>query len=196
VEFVGTLTGANAGSGARACKLERAPRIQKGGRVEEPAYEIRRVVRVIGPGSPGHIKVKDVGAPSPYTVEVPAGRIPEHLRGANAEFVAVMRAREFLRVEAAGRAWLAIQDGIREILNSDWDPIGVAEGATPDDPTFDEYESYISGIYGLLKRRATEDEVAEHLQRIEAEQMGLAGSEATRRVAARRLLALHLPAVT
>lgn len=56
---------------------------------------------------------------------------------------------------------------IREILKTDWDPIGV-----PDLPA-DEYESYIGGIYGLIVRGASLDEIEQHLRAIEAERIEL-----------------------
>jgi len=50
-----------------------------------------------------------------------------------------------------------------------WDPIGVAD--TPE--AADEYDIYINGIYRLLENGSTDQEIAEHLRRIEVDQMGL-----------------------
>ena len=62
-----------------------------------------------------------------------------------------------------------IQSQIREILLREWDPIGVR-----DEPRArDEYDAYIGGVYRLLASEASPRSVAEHLARVEAEQMGL-----------------------
>lgn len=76
------------------------------------------------------------------------------------------------------------------MLNAEWDPIGVADAVA------DEYDSYIAGIYALLRRAASPPELAEHLVRIERESMGLEGLPVERRLeVARRLRALDLPVV-
>jgi hypothetical protein len=62
-----------------------------------------------------------------------------------------------------------IQDRIRQVLLHDWDPIGVA-----DEPQAqDEYDSYVGAIYRLLASRASEQEIADHLGKIETEGMEL-----------------------
>lgn len=56
----------------------------------------------------------------------------------------------------------------RRILMEQWDPIGVngiSEAA-------DEYDSYIGGVYGLLSRQSSDQEIAEHLHNIETKSMG------------------------
>ena len=58
-----------------------------------------------------------------------------------------------------------ITQRIREILMRDWDPIGV-----PDLPA-DEYDTYIGGIYGLIVRGSTVDEIERHLRAIEVERI-------------------------
>jgi len=88
----------------------------------------------------------------------------------NSEFVAVVKGRELVRVEPAGRIWLTIQDQIRAVLNRDWDPIGVA------DVVDDEYDIYIGHIYSLLATDAGEQAIADHLLWIELERMGLTGT--------------------
>ena len=67
-----------------------------------------------------------------------------------------------------------IQAGIRQILMSKWDPIGVND--VPE--AADEYDSYIGGIYRLLASAATDEEVSEHLRNIEAESMGMIDASA------------------
>ena len=68
--------------------------------------------------------------------------------------------------EARGRG---IQAQIRQVLLRDWDPIGVRE--IPE--AQDEYDSYVGGVYRLLASHAQDDELVEHLYRIERETMGL-----------------------
>lgn len=145
----------------------------------------RRVeATVIGPGSPGHLRVL-LGQ---RERDVPSERVPPSLRIPNSQFVAVIQGGDFLRVETAGRAWLVIQDRVRAVLNANWDPIGVAGEVT------DEYDSYIGVIYSMLRRGTSPEELAAHLLEIETDSMALDGlPEARRLEVARRLLALDLP---
>ena len=93
-----------------------------------------------------------------------------------------------MRVEPAGRTWLAIQNQMRNVLNSDWDPIGVA------DIVDDEYDMYIGEIYSLLMKDANEQDIAEYLLWVEVERMGLTGTSADQRLrVARNLHSLRLP---
>ena len=86
----------------------------------------------------------------------------------NAKFVAAVNGRDVVRAEPAGRAWLVIQDKIRDVLNRDWDPIGVVA-----DGIDDEYDMYIGHIYSLLVSGSDSQVIAAHLFRIETERMGL-----------------------
>jgi len=52
---------------------------------------------------------------------------------------------------------------------SKWDPIGVSD--VPE--AADEYDSYIDGVWSLLKNTASDDVIAEYLRKIETERMGL-----------------------
>jgi hypothetical protein len=115
-------------------------------------------------------------------------RVPLSLRTPNSQFVAVVQGGDLLRVEVAGRAWLVIQDRVRGVLNTDWDPIGVADSVT------DEYDGYIGVIYSMLRRGTSPEELAAHLLQIEIDSMGLDGLPEEQRLGvARRLLALELP---
>ncbi len=60
------------------------------------------------------------------------------------------------------------RNAIRQILMSEWDPIGVND--TPE--AADEYDSYIGPLLDLLNARAGSDAVAEYLQKVEIERMG------------------------
>ena len=141
---------------------------------------------VIGPGAPGHLRVR-LGQ---RERDVPAERVPPALRTPNSEFVAVVEGGALLRVETAGRAWLAIQERVRSVLNADWDPIGVAHAVD------DEYDSYIGLLYSMLRRNASANELAAQLLKIETESMGLSGLPEEQRLGvARRLLALDLPSL-
>ena len=84
-----------------------------------------------------------------------------------------------------------IQERIRQVLLHDWDPIGVKDIPEADD----EYDGYVGGVYRLLARRATAQEVVEHLLEMETKNMGLSsgldGSEHLEHVAA-ELLALDV----
>jgi hypothetical protein len=124
-----------------------------------------------------------------FIADVPFDRLPDALRGPNAQFVAVVEGRELVRVESSGDVWLKIQDGIRTVLNESWDPIGVA------DQSPDEYDSYIAGLHGLLQRERDDDPIVEHLRRIEIVQMGLRGQSRERLAeVVARLRQLRFPA--
>jgi hypothetical protein len=81
-----------------------------------------------------------------------------------------------------------IQHRIREILRRDWDPIGVAD--VPE--AQDEYDGYVGGVYRLLAQGASPRAVAEHLARIEGDQMGLPSSFDARLDVATKLCALSV----
>lgn len=66
-----------------------------------------------------------------------------------------------------------IQESLRQVLLRDWDPIGVSD--LPE--AQDEYDSYVGGVYRLLASGASEDEIIEHLYRIESDEMGLSAAE-------------------
>lgn len=80
-----------------------------------------------------------------------------------------------------------IQESIRQVLFSEWDPIGVNDSA-PDG----EYDSYIGGIYRLLASGANKDVVADHLRKLEIERMEMPTSSEHRSLIAAKLLALDV----
>ena len=61
-----------------------------------------------------------------------------------------------------------IQRSIGEVLLRNWDPIGVKDVPQAQD----EYDSYVGGVYRLIATGASARQLAEHLARIEAEQLG------------------------
>jgi hypothetical protein len=138
--------------------------------MERMAFERRLEAVVLGPGKPGQVKVCLGRGQNQFVVDVPFELLQPSLRMPNSEFAAVVKGRELLRVEPAGRIWLTIQDRIRAVLNSDWDPIGVA------DIVDDEYDMYIGHIYSLLATDAAAQAIADHLLWIELERMGLTGT--------------------
>ena len=66
-----------------------------------------------------------------------------------------------------------IQESIRQVLLRDWDPIGVSD--VPE--AQDEYDSYVGGVYRLLASGASEDEIIEHLYRIESDRMEMPAAD-------------------
>ena len=66
-----------------------------------------------------------------------------------------------------------IQRAIGEVLLRHWDPIGVKDKPEAQD----EYDAYIGGVYRLLASGATARAIAEHLARLEADQIGFAGTD-------------------
>jgi hypothetical protein len=63
----------------------------------------------------------------------------------------------------------AVHESIRQVLLRDWDPIGVND--VPE--AQDEYDSYVGGVYRMLASACSEDEIIDHLWRIESHNMGL-----------------------
>jgi len=128
--------------------------------------KLRVPAEVIGPGPTGglivHIRKRDV--------VVPAEQLPEPLRTANSQFVAIVSGRELLGVEADGAGWLRLQDEVRTILNADWDPIGVADLAP------DEYDDYIGPLCEMMQAEATAGELVDFLRLVETQRMGLKAS--------------------
>ena len=152
------------------------------------AFERRLEAVVLGPGRPGKVKVSFGRGQQQFVADVPAELLGPSLRLPNSEFVAVVIGRDLVRVEPAGRVWLTIQDQIRNVLNSDWDPIGVA------DTVDDEYDMYIGQIHSLLAKDASGEDIAEYLLWVEIERMGLRGTPVNQRLqVARNLLSLTLP---
>jgi len=133
------------------------------------AFE-RRLEVVLGPGGPGQVKVALGRGQDQFVADVPVELLQRSVRIPNSEFVAVVKGRELVRNEPAGRVWLVIQDQLRAVLNSDWDPIGVA------DIVDDEYDMYIGHIHSLLATDAAEQAIADHFLWIELERMGLTGT--------------------
>ena len=93
------------------------------------AFERRLEAVVLGPGKSGHVRVALGRAQQQFITDVPLDLLQPSLRMPNSEFVAVVNGRDPVRVEPAGRVWLTIQDQIRPVLNSDWDPIGASNPA-------------------------------------------------------------------
>lgn len=134
------------------------------------AFERRLEAVVIGPGRPGNLRIALGRGQNQFVTEVAATLLQPSLRMANSEFVAIVKGRELVEVEPAGRVWLTIQDQIRKVLNCDWDPIGVAEMVD------DEYDMYIGHIYSLLSKEADDQEIADYLLWVEIERMGMTGT--------------------
>jgi len=154
------------------------------------AFERRLEAVVLGPGQPGQLKVTFGRGQQQFVADVSAELLQPSLRLPNSAFVAVVKGRDLVGIEPAGRVWLTIQDQIRHVLNSDWDPIGVA------DIVDDEYDMYIGHIHSLLTTDTSEQDIAEYLSWVELERMGLTGTPMRQRLrVARNLKSLHLPPV-
>jgi hypothetical protein len=63
----------------------------------------------------------------------------------------------------ASRIWRA---KIRNVLNQEWDPIGVADSID------DEYNSYVGDIARLIRENATDDNLMRYLEWAESVHMG------------------------
>jgi len=152
------------------------------------AFERRLEAVVLGPSKQGYVKVSFGRGDAKFVADVPVTLLEPSLRMPSSEFVAVVTGRDLVRVEPAGRVWLTIQDQMRPVLNSDWDPIGVA------DIVDDEYDMYIGEIYSLLAKGATHQGIADYLLWIEQERMGMTGTPMNQLLGvAEKLRNLRLP---
>jgi len=78
---------------------------------------------------------------------------------------------------------------IQKILLKEWDPTGIQD--IPE--AQDEYDSYISSIYKLIKSSKTENELFDYLWWIETEHMGISGNKKHTKVIAQKLFILSDP---
>jgi hypothetical protein len=76
---------------------------------------------------------------------------------------------------------------IRGVFLKEWDPIGIGE--VPE--AQDEYDSYLGGMYTLLERNASSEEILAYLREIERERMELTPNEQTLAKVADRLKSLR-----
>jgi hypothetical protein len=67
-----------------------------------------------------------------------------------------------------------IRSQIRKVLLNVWDPIGIQNEPNAQD----EYDGYVGEIYGLLVRRATDQEITDRLLYIVNDTMGLDAAKA------------------
>jgi hypothetical protein len=154
------------------------------------ASERRLEAVVLGPGRPGHVQVTLGRGQQQFVANLPVGLLDPSMRLPNSEFVAVVNGRDIVRVEPEGKPWIIIQNQIREVLNRDWDPIGVANVVS------DEYDGYIGRIYSLLSKHASDKDISDYLLWIEVEQMGLTRAPDDQRfLVVRSLQSLRLPAL-
>jgi len=65
-----------------------------------------------------------------------------------------------------------LRQRINEVLHYLWDPIGVRG----EPHARDEYDAYVPEIYSLLQKDASAEQLAAHLEEIEAERMGLSSN--------------------
>ena len=76
---------------------------------------------------------------------------------------------------------------IKRLLLKEWDPIGVAE--VPQ--AADEYDMYAMAIFTALHSGSTADDIADYLERVAIEWMGLNGNPAKSRRVAEKIVAVR-----
>ena len=81
---------------------------------------------------------------------------------------------------------------LRDIGWSAWNPIGLetVKGAWRDSQVADEYDAYLLHIVSLLRRRASESECVQYLEKIEADHMGMGVRNDARHRAAQTVRAI------
>jgi len=67
------------------------------------------------------------------------------------------------------RDWTPWDNALREVLNGEWDPIGVASP----DWVEDEYDSYVDPIRALITDNVSDDALITYLNWVTTERMGL-----------------------
>jgi|SRR5688572_3462556 len=77
---------------------------------------------------------------------------------------------------------------IRAVLFEDWDPCSVRDVRE----AHDEYDSYALQLYGMLRSRASADQLAEYLCRVQTDMMGMEGRRDALLPVAQRLLAIDV----
>lgn len=68
----------------------------------------------------------------------------------------------------ASRRW---RRRIREVMNREWDPIGVA------DQSPDEYDTYVGKVAAMLREGASDEELFRYLHWAETVNIGMPGNE-------------------
>jgi hypothetical protein len=64
----------------------------------------------------------------------------------------------------ASRRW---RKSIRDVLNREWDPIGVGEF------TDDEYDSYVGELAAMIRKNASDEKLLAYLEWVEVDHMAL-----------------------
>jgi hypothetical protein len=68
----------------------------------------------------------------------------------------------------ASRRW---RRRIREVMNNEWDPIGVA------DQVPDEYDRYVGKVAAMLREGASDEDLFRYLHWVETVHIGMPGNE-------------------
>lgn len=71
------------------------------------------------------------------------------------------------------RRGVEIQDAIRKVLFTQWDPISIR-----DEGLLDEYDAYIAPLFRILVTTRDENQLIDTLQRIERDEIGMTPSDA------------------
>lgn len=80
-----------------------------------------------------------------------------------------------------------LEEKVRMLLLSDWDPIGVKDMPSASS----EYNAYVQEICGMLRDGGDRHVIFEYLWRLETEHMGLAGNRNSTSLFAAQLLTLE-----
>ena len=101
--------------------------------------------------------------------------------------ILLFRRNKLLKNSITGAKDFLLYKRIDDILWFDWDPLGVNDMAPRD-----EYQSYVPGILGLVKAKASRQEIADTLYGLETRNMGVGGTlQNCLTVADKLLLANH-----
>jgi hypothetical protein len=81
-----------------------------------------------------------------------------------------------------------IQDEIRRVLVDVWDPIGI-KGVTN---ARDEYDAYIGGVFHILNKRGSEEELSAYLWKVIEERIHVHPARGATQEAAKALLRIRI----
>jgi hypothetical protein len=104
------------------------------------------------------------------------------------KLVSAGRSLPKLNTKPAKKA-LEIFDSIRQVLISDWDPIGIGD----EKGLADEYDAYVAPVYRILVGARSEKDLIEQLRQIEVDEIGVRPTKVEiLRPVARKLLSLSV----
>lgn len=83
---------------------------------------------------------------------------------------------------------MKIENQVKEILMNDWDPIGVKNNPNAKA----EYDEYALRIVGMLYNGSNENKIAEYLNMVVTQDLGLSANDIISKMVSKKLMGLEL----